>query len=340
MEKPKYDTIRGLSPTISDRAEVGLEQPALDRRHRHRGARLPARALREHRRAALSEVRQASERSVGAADRGRPARAPARRQGDAPARRSKSSARESTRISSPRSAAAASRVCRVDGKVVKSSEPLTLDKKKKHDVELVIDRVTIDAKERDRLADSVETALKGGKGVLLAVTDRVSSNFSEKTACPACGISFQALAPLAFSFNSPLGFRGDCNGSGRARRWIRTSWFLNPALSIEGRRRGAVGRRARARRGLDRGRRGVGRGHLSHRPPTSPGTSSRSSSVTWSSSARRRASRRGRGYELSRPASHEDDAERGHAATGLPALLLEQAAARRGLARRARAAPS
>ena len=82
MEKPKYDSIRGLSPTISIEQKTREQQPALDGRHRHRDPRLPARALRARRPPALPQLRPAGRAAVGAADR---------RGGDAARRRARSS---------------------------------------------------------------------------------------------------------------------------------------------------------------------------------------------------------------------------------------------------------
>jgi excinuclease ABC subunit A len=104
---------------------------------------------------------------------------------------------------------------RVNGEIVQSEDLESLDKRRKHHVEAVIDRVVVRKGLRSRLTESVETALKVGKGSLVAVAgtgkDRV---FSESASCPNCGVSFPELTPQAFSFNSPQGMCADCNGLG------------------------------------------------------------------------------------------------------------------------------
>jgi len=107
---------------------------------------------------------------------------------------------------------------RIDGKVKALEERIELDKKSKHDIELIIDRLVLKPEVRSRLTDSVETALKEGKGVLV-VTDESGSKsadrvLSELNSCHFCGLSFPELSPASFSFNNPLGMCQDCNGLG------------------------------------------------------------------------------------------------------------------------------
>ncbi|NQT48339.1 MAG: excinuclease ABC subunit UvrA, partial [Chloroflexi bacterium] len=91
-----------------------------------------------------------------------------------------------------------------------------LDKNKKHSIEAVIDRLAIDESlDANRVADSVETALKLGAGVVLvSITDGEELLFSEHFACVHCGISLGEMAPRTFSFNSPHGACADCTGLG------------------------------------------------------------------------------------------------------------------------------
>lgn len=105
---------------------------------------------------------------------------------------------------------------RVDGQIYDLSEEFQLDKNKKHTVEAVVDRLQIDQKENaTRLADSVETALKLGSGVvLIKVLDGEELLFSEHFACVYCGISLGEIAPRTFSFNSPYGACPTCTGLG------------------------------------------------------------------------------------------------------------------------------
>src|SRR5260370_34755489 len=92
---------------------------------------------------------------------------------------------------------------RIDGKIKTLEERIELDKKSKHDIELVVDRLVLKPEVRSRLTDSVETALKEGKGVLI-VTDEAGSKgsdrvMSELNACHFCGLSFPHLPPASFS---------------------------------------------------------------------------------------------------------------------------------------------
>jgi excinuclease ABC subunit A len=105
---------------------------------------------------------------------------------------------------------------RVDGQIYDLSEAIQLDKNKKHTIEVVVDRLRIEGNENAaRLADSVETALKLGLGVVLVkVLDGGESLFSEHFACVYCGISLGEIAPRTFSFNSPYGACPACTGLG------------------------------------------------------------------------------------------------------------------------------
>jgi excinuclease ABC subunit A len=105
---------------------------------------------------------------------------------------------------------------RVDGRIHDLSEEFHLDKNKKHTVEAVVDRLQIEEGENTtRLADSIETALKLGSGVLLiSIIDGQELLFSEHFACVYCGISLGEIAPRTFSFNSPHGACPACTGLG------------------------------------------------------------------------------------------------------------------------------
>ena len=104
---------------------------------------------------------------------------------------------------------------RVDGEIVRSDEIEVLDKRKKHTVHAVIDRIAIKKDIEERLTESVESALSFGDGTLIASFDgKRDQLFSETMSCNHCGISFPALTPQAFSFNSPQGMCHDCNGLG------------------------------------------------------------------------------------------------------------------------------
>ncbi|MGQ9546775.1 MAG: excinuclease ABC subunit UvrA [Dehalococcoidia bacterium] len=105
---------------------------------------------------------------------------------------------------------------RVDGEIRDLSEEFQLDKNKKHTIEVVVDRLQIEKDESaTRLADSVETALRLGSGVVLVkVLDGEELLFSEHFACVYCGISLGEIAPRTFSFNSPYGACPACTGLG------------------------------------------------------------------------------------------------------------------------------
>jgi len=104
---------------------------------------------------------------------------------------------------------------RVDKAMRTLDEDIVLDKKYKHDIEVVVDRLVMKEGVRSRLADSVETALRLTAGtVLVSVTDGEEFSFSQALACPVHGVSMDELAPRDFSFNSPYGACPDCAGLG------------------------------------------------------------------------------------------------------------------------------
>lgn len=104
---------------------------------------------------------------------------------------------------------------RVDGEIRDLEEDIVLNKRKKHDVELVVDRIILKPDIAMRLADSLETALKEGEGtVLVDLLGEKEFLFSEKFCCPHCGTSVQEISPRFFSFNSPYGACPECNGLG------------------------------------------------------------------------------------------------------------------------------
>jgi excinuclease ABC subunit A len=105
---------------------------------------------------------------------------------------------------------------RVDGKIVSLDEDIKLDKKFKHDIDIVVDRLVMKEAMEERLVDSIETTLRLGKGVLIrSVSEGDEKMYSEHLACPRCDISFPELSPQIFSFNSPLGMCQECNGLGQ-----------------------------------------------------------------------------------------------------------------------------
>ena len=108
---------------------------------------------------------------------------------------------------------------RVDGQLVDLGEDISLDKQKKHTIEIVIDRLVMKPGEAltRRLADSVETSLKLAGGLVGVLTDNGKvSLYSEKLACIRCGVSYPEITPRVFSFNSPHGACPACDGIGYA----------------------------------------------------------------------------------------------------------------------------
>ncbi|APH03633.1 excinuclease ABC subunit UvrA [Bacillus weihaiensis] len=104
---------------------------------------------------------------------------------------------------------------RVNGEMQELSDDITLEKNKKHSIEVVIDRIVVKDGVASRLADSLETALRLGEGrVMIDVMGEEELLFSEHHACPQCGFSIGELEPRMFSFNSPFGACPSCDGLG------------------------------------------------------------------------------------------------------------------------------
>ncbi len=104
---------------------------------------------------------------------------------------------------------------RVDGEARDLGEEIELAKNKKHSIEVVIDRISLKPESAERLADSLETALKLGEGNVIAdIIEGEELRFSENFACPDCGIALEEISPRLFSFNSPYGACPACTGLG------------------------------------------------------------------------------------------------------------------------------
>lgn len=105
---------------------------------------------------------------------------------------------------------------RVDGELREVSETIELEKNKKHNIEVVVDRIVVKEGVESRLADSIETALNLSDGKLIVdIIDQEELVFSSNLACPICGFSIDELSPRMFSFNSPFGACPDCDGLGQ-----------------------------------------------------------------------------------------------------------------------------
>jgi excinuclease ABC subunit A len=108
---------------------------------------------------------------------------------------------------------------RLDGEVTNLEEEEKpkmprLDKQKKHTIEVIVDRLRPSLEEKSRLFESIQSALKAGSGTVVVAADGKDTMYSQKNACPHCGISIGEIEPRTFSFNSPFGACTECNGLG------------------------------------------------------------------------------------------------------------------------------
>ncbi|MCM8807296.1 MAG: excinuclease ABC subunit UvrA [Candidatus Omnitrophica bacterium] len=103
---------------------------------------------------------------------------------------------------------------RVDGKYYDVDEEIKLDRYKIHNIEILIDSYVVGEEEKLRIAESVEMALKIGKGIVIIEKEGKDIIFNENYSCPICGISFEEISPRMFSFNSPYGACPECKGLG------------------------------------------------------------------------------------------------------------------------------
>ncbi|HUL60942.1 MAG TPA: excinuclease ABC subunit UvrA [Anaeromyxobacteraceae bacterium] len=252
MEKPKYDTIRGLSPTISIEQKAASNNPrstvgTITEVHDYLRVLYASIGLQHCPGCGRPVGKQTAQQIVDAIL-------------DLPAgsrilvlaplvQNRKGEYRDVLADLQKRGYA---RV-RVDGMIHQLTERLALDKKLKHDIELVVDRLVVKEGIRQRLTDSVETALKEGQGTLTVADadkeQRVGPGidpeeykkhdrfFSEQNACHACGLSFGELAPQNFSFNSPLGSCPDCQGLGTRAEMDPDLIIPDPSRTI---REGAI----------------------------------------------------------------------------------------------------
>ncbi len=127
---------------------------------------------------------------------------------------------------------------RIDGVVYEMDALPELDKKKKHSIEVVVDRIVLKEGIRTRLTDSVESALKLGEGLVLVMHQIKSAEWketvhSEKNACVTCGISFDTLLPRDFSFNSPYGACPECHGLGMMMVFDEALVVPDPTKSLD-----------------------------------------------------------------------------------------------------------
>jgi excinuclease ABC subunit A len=233
LEKPKYDQIRGLSPTIAieqksassnPRSTVGTVTEIYDYLRV-----LYARAGEQRCHLCGGEVAARSAGEIVA----ELLTLPAKTKVTLLAPKAENRKGEFREVFDEARKAGFARV-RVDGAIRRLDEVTGLDKKKKHTVQIVVDRVTLDEADRARLSDSIETALRAGDGsVLVAVEGEERERaYSEERACPSCGVGLPELSPQSFSFNSPLGMCVDCNGLGSKLEVDPDLVVPNPDLSI------------------------------------------------------------------------------------------------------------
>lgn len=122
---------------------------------------------------------------------------------------------------------------RIDGEVQDIKPKMQVDRFKIHDIEIVIDRIVVDKKDRHRIAQSVNTSLKEGKGVLIVLDENGNANhYSKYLMDPKTGLSYDEPAPNNFSFNSPYGACPNCNGLGQIEEITEDSIIPDKKLSI------------------------------------------------------------------------------------------------------------
>lgn len=123
---------------------------------------------------------------------------------------------------------------RIDGNIYELSEEIELDKNKKHNIEIVIDRLIIKPEIEKRLTESIETVSNLSHGIVIVdVNSEKELVFSQNFSCPDCGISFEELEPRNFSFNNPFGACPDCTGLGMQMKFDPDLVIPNKNLSIQ-----------------------------------------------------------------------------------------------------------
>ncbi|WP_416198453.1 MAG: excinuclease ABC subunit UvrA [Sporanaerobacter sp.] len=121
----------------------------------------------------------------------------------------------------------------IDGEMHEVTDEISLEKNKKHNIEVVVDRIVVKEGIEGRVADSIETALKLSDGlVIVDIIDGDKMLFSQKLACPDCGVAIEELSPRMFSFNNPYGACPTCNGIGYYKKIDKDLVIPNPSLSI------------------------------------------------------------------------------------------------------------
>ena len=126
---------------------------------------------------------------------------------------------------------------RVDGVIVDISRSMQVDRYKTHDIEIVVDRIQVNGKDKNRISDAISLAMRHGKGVLMVIEKGKESQeprfFSRNLMCPTSGISYDDPAPNTFSFNSPYGACKKCNGLGEVAEVSREKIIPDDKKSIK-----------------------------------------------------------------------------------------------------------
>ena len=124
---------------------------------------------------------------------------------------------------------------RVDGSLYELSEDISLDKNKKHNIEIIVDRLVVKDGIRQRLTDSLENVMALADGlVIVDVIGGEPMTFSQSFSCPDCGISVEEIEPRSFSFNNPFGACPDCFGLGYKMEFDEDLMIPDKSLSIAG----------------------------------------------------------------------------------------------------------
>jgi excinuclease ABC subunit A len=233
MEKPHYDQIRGLSPTIAIEQKSASSNP--------RSTVGTVTEIYDYLRVLYARVGEQRCHLCGGAVAARSAaeivdellELPAKTRVTLLAPKAENRKGEFRDVLDEARKAGFVRV-RIDGVMARIEDVSGLDKKKKHTVQIVVDRLAVERSDRARLTDSVETALKAGAGSMLALVEGEERPraYSEARACPSCGVGLPELSPQSFSFNSPLGMCIDCNGLGSSMEVDPELVVPDPSLSI------------------------------------------------------------------------------------------------------------
>ncbi len=120
---------------------------------------------------------------------------------------------------------------RVDGSVMWLEEEIPLDKNKKHNIEVIVDRLKVLPERKNRIAEAVETALSLSEGYVMICGESIEKILTENYVCPECGISLPEVEPRLFSFNNPYGACPDCSGLG-SHQYFSEESATDPLRSV------------------------------------------------------------------------------------------------------------